>query len=216
MNRYSMLLSALAACAAFTIPANAGKRGESDALVAPAEVTKADFFRPGMAPVRNAAGYDVTAVYFFDYQCPQCRRYAPDVERVMAEDRRVRWIYRDIPSISPVSRVAARLAIAAKFQGKHAAFHRELMLSKGRLEEAAIRAAGTRAGLDWKRVDRDLGANRARIDALIDRNGELADFAGIVGTPAFVIGDRLADGALDYQSLKAEIADARAAARKRR
>lgn len=211
-----LIIIVLSALAAFAMPAIAGQRGESDALVAPAEVTKADFFRPGLAPVRNAAGYDVTAVYFFDYQCPQCRRYTPDVERVMAEDRRVRWIYRDIPSISPMSRVAARLAIAAAFQGKHAAFHRQLMLSKGRLSEAVIRAAGTRAGLDWKRVDRDLGANRARIEALIDHNSELADFAGIMGTPAFVIGDTLADGALDYKSLKAEIADARAAARKRR
>lgn len=208
------IVSALLVCLA--LPASASQRSESDALVAPAEVSKADFFRPGLAPVRNAAGYDVTAVYFFDYQCPQCRRYTPDVERVMAEDRRVRWIYRDIPSISPMSRVAARLAIAAKLQGRHAAFHRELMLSKGRLTDAAIRAAGTRAGLDWKRVDRDLGANRVKIDSLIDHNAELADVAGIMGTPAFVIGDRLADGALDYKSLKAEIADARAAARRRR
>lgn len=214
--RYFPMLIPLTLLAALSPPAIAGQRSESDALVAPAEVTKADFFRPGLAPVRNATGYDVTVVYFFDYQCPQCRSYTPDVERVMAEDRRVRWIYRDIPSISPMSRVAARLAIAAKFQGKHAAFHRELMLSKGRLTDAAIRAAGTRAGLDWKRVDRDLGANRVKIDSLIDHNAELADVAGIMGTPAFVIGDRLADGALDYKSLKAEIADARAAARRRR
>lgn len=186
---------------------------QSDALVAPqAEIAKEDFFRPGIAPTIAPAGYNLTIVYFFDYQCPQCRRYTPDVERVMREDRKIRWIFRDIPSISPKSTDAARLAIAASFQGKHHAFHRALMLSKGRLSDASIRASAARAGVDWARAQRDLRTRRSAIDAQIERNNELADAAGINGTPAFITGDTLADGALDYRSLKAEIADARKSA----
>ncbi len=188
---------------------------QSDALVAPqAEIAKEDFFRPGIAPTITPAAYDVTIVYFFDYQCPQCRRYTPDVERVMAEDRRIRWIFRDIPSISPKSTDAARVAIAVSFQGRHRAFHRALMTSKGRLSDATIRGAAAKAGVDWARVQRDLRARRAAIDAQIERNNDLADAAGINGTPAFITGDSLADGALDYRSLKAEIADARKASRR--
>ena len=207
----------LAAIVAFSVTlVAAAPRSESEALVAPGTgINKADFFKPGIAPVRGRPGFDVTMVYFFDYQCPQCRRYTPDVERVMAEDRRVRWIYRDIPSISPMSRVAARIAIAASFQGRHAAFHRALMTSPGRLTKESIKAAGTRIGIDWQRLDRDLQARRGQIDSLIDHNLELADVAGITGTPAFVIGDTMADGALDYAGLRAEIADARRALRKR-
>jgi protein-disulfide isomerase len=193
----------------------AAQRAESDALVAPAEVTEADFFTPGLAPVRNGRGYDVTAVYFMDYACPSCRRYTPDVARVMREDRRVRWIYRDIPSISPHSTTAARVALAASFQGKHDAFHAALMTSKGQLTPEAIRAAGLRAGLDWARIDRDVRTRRAAIDRQLDRNAELASATGIDVTPAFIIGRSQSNGALDYKDLKAEIADARLAARRR-
>ncbi|QDP18947.1 thioredoxin domain-containing protein [Sphingomonas xanthus] len=186
---------------------------ESDASVGPAEIDKADFYKPGIAPVDGPATAEVTIVYFMDYQCPQCRRYTPDVERAKREERGVRWIYRDIPNIGPKSRDAARLAIASQWQGRHRAFHHALMTSPGRLSDDTIREAAAKAGVDWARLQRDL-ANRSReIDALLAHNAALADWAGIVGTPAFLIGETLADGALDYKGLKAEIADARARAR---
>jgi protein-disulfide isomerase len=47
-------------------------------------------------------------------------------------------------------------------------------------------------------------------------NMRLSEAAGISGTPAFIVGDKLADGAFDYAGLKGEIGDARAAARKGR
>ncbi len=195
--------------------ASSAQRSESDAMVSPqSQVQKSDFFKPGLAPARVPARYDVTIVYFFDYQCPQCRAYTPDVARVMREDPRIRWIYRDIPSISPKSHDAARVAIAASFQNRHHAFHYALMTGKGRLTDATIRAAAARAKIDWPRLQRDLKVRRKAIDALIDHNMALADTAGIVGTPAFLVGETLADGALDYRNLKAEIADARKAGRR--
>jgi protein-disulfide isomerase len=192
-----------------------GAAPESDALVAPqAEISKADFFKPGIAPVRQVGRYDVTVVYFFDYQCPQCRRYTSDVERVMREDPRVRWIYRDIPNIAPKSFDAARVAIAANLQGKHHAFHVAMMTSKGPLTDASIRAAAARAKIDWPRLQRDLKTHAKAIDKLLEWNNVLADTAGISGTPAFIVGETLADGALDYRNLKLEIADVRKAVRR--
>ena len=191
------------------VPISAQSRG--DALRFGPTIEKEDYFRPGIAPVRAPAGYDLTIVYFMDYQCPSCRQYTPDVARVLAEDKRVRVIYRDTPIISDLSTVAARAAIAASFQGRHAAFHHALMMSKGRLTEAAIRAAADSAKVDWARLQRDLKARGEDIDLQIARNTELAVATGIMGTPAFIVGDRLSNGALDYESLKAEIGDARAA-----
>jgi len=189
---------------------------QSDALVAPgAEIEKEDFFKPRIAPQIAPRGYNLTIVYFMDYACPQCRRYTPDVERVMREDRRIRWIYRDIPSISSKSRDAARVAIAAQWQNRHHAFHRALMMSPGRLTDANIRAAANKVGLNWARLQRDIKLRGKEIDWQIERNIELADAAGMPGTPAFIIGERQSNGALDYDGLKAEIADARRELRKR-
>lgn len=145
-----------------------------------------------------------------DYQCPACRKYTPDVARVLSEDRKLRVIYRDTPIFGPRSERAARLAIASQWQGRHSAFHHALMTSKGALDEAALKAAANKAGVDWDRLERDLKARGGEIDRLIERNQALSLAAGISGTPAFVIGETLADGALDYRGLKAEIAEARA------
>ena len=183
--------------------------GESDALVAPTKISKADFFTPKLAPVRGRKGYDVTIVYFFDYQCPQCRAYHPDVEQVMRTAKRVRWIYRDVPYIGEKSRVAAQLAIAASFQAKHDAFHNALMRSKGRLSDESIRDAAKRAGVDWARLQRDLVRYSKSIDAQIEFNEALADATGLFATPAFIIGNRQYAGALDAKALREEIAAAR-------
>src|SRR5687768_2040582 len=112
------------------------------------EISKADFFIEGGAPVRKPGTYEVTIVYFFDYQCPACRKYTPDVEKALGEERRVRVIYRDTPIFGPRSDEASRLAIASRYQGRHQAFHRQLMTAELPLDEAAIRAAADKAGVD--------------------------------------------------------------------
>ena len=174
------------------------------------EISQEDFFVEGDAPVRKPGSYDVTIVYFFDYQCPSCRNYTPDVEKVLREERRVRVIYRDTPIFGPRSDEASRLAIASRYQGRHEAFHHQLMTAKLPLDEAAIRAAADKAGVDWARLQRDAAAHAEEISLQIVRNLELHQAAGIAGTPAFIVHDTLANGALDYAGLKAEIADARA------
>ena len=181
-----------------------------------AEITKADFFKPGIAPTRVKGAYDVTVVYFMDYQCPVCRARTNDYARVFAEEPKVRVIYRDTPFFGPQSETAARLAIASQFQGKHEPFHLALMRTKGRLTDAAIREAANKAGVNWTRLQADLAANKAKIDAQIEMNIWLSEAAGISGTPAFIVGDTLADGAFDYANLKGQIADVRAASKKGR
>jgi protein-disulfide isomerase len=187
---------------------------QSDFAVPPAP-SKADFFKPGLAPVRRSPRYNLTIVYFFDYQCPACRKYTPQVSSVFDQDPRLRIIYRDTPIFGPNSTVAARLAIASQFQGRHEAFHRALMIERPPLIEPALRHAAAVARVAWPRLLRDLAANRAQIDRQIAQNENLSEAAGISGTPAFIVGQRLSNGALSRAALLAEIADARRGAHER-
>lgn len=182
----------------------------------PAAPSRADFFVPGLAPVRQSPRYNLTIIYFFDYQCPACRKYTPQVSSVFDQDRGLRIIYRDTPIFGPNSTVAARLAIASQFQGRHDAFHRALMAERPPLIEPALRHAAAVARVDWPRLLRDLAAHRAAIDRQIEQNENLSEAAGISGTPAFIVGKSLSNGALSRAALLAEIVDARRAARKRR
>lgn len=204
MKHFAWLFSAYLALAIILLPAATNAQSSVDF-----EISKESFFEEGLAPVRKSGTYDVTIVYFMDYQCPACRKYTPDVARVLKEDPRVRVIYRDTPILGPRSDQAALAAIASNFQGRHEAFHHALMMTKGPLDDSAIKAAAKKAGVDWSRLQRDMISRREDIDLLIARNFELATDIGIAGTPAFIVGERQSNGALDYQSLKLEIADAR-------
>lgn len=186
------------------------------AAASAAEISKADFFKPGIAPTRVKGAYDVTVVYFVDYQCPVCKAHTDEYAKVFREEPKVRVIYRDTPIFGAQSEAAARLAIASQFQGKHEAFHLALMHTKGRLTDAAIRQAAAKAGVNWAQLQKDLAARKTQIDAQIALNMRLSEAAGISGTPAFIIGDKLADGAYDYADLKGEISDVRAESRKGR
>lgn len=206
--KFGRLLGIGAALLAFQPASSAVGPTPDRGDVVPA-IEKADFFKPGFAPVRNAGAYDLTIVYFFDYQCPTCRKYHADVSRALKEDRRVRVIYRDTPMLGDKSDAAAYAAIASKFQGRHDAMHNALMSTSGPLDAAALRAAAARAKVDWERLQRDIKLHKSKIDDLISWNFELATEAGVYGTPAFIVGDALANGALDYAGLKGEISDAR-------
>lgn len=196
----------LLALLAFT--ASAASIAQSDFAQPPAPHME-DYYVVGDAPARQLKGADVTIIYFFDYQCPACRQFHAGVRAVFAADRKLRIIYRDTPIFGPRSVAAARAAIAAKYQGRHDAFHNALMTQPLPLDDEAIRAAAARAGVNWPRLQRDLALHGKAIDAQIAQNENLSEAAGISGTPAFIIGETLADGALDAKTLRAEIADAR-------
>jgi protein-disulfide isomerase len=163
---------------------------------------------PDVPSLGNPKG-DVTIVEYFDYQCPYCRKLHPDLMRLVKEDGKIRLVLKDWPILSPNSKVAATLALAAKYQGKYAETHAALMQTSGRLDHDKIRAAAVKAGLDLDRVDADVTARRAAIDAVLARNAEQADALGLTGTPALLVGPFKVPG-LGYDELKKVVAEARA------
>src|ERR1700721_4399907 len=70
-------------------------------------------------PVCGNPNGDVTIVEWFDYNCPYCRKLEPELRQVVQDDGKVRLIWKDWPILGPISVVAARMALACKFQGKN-------------------------------------------------------------------------------------------------
>ncbi len=149
---------------------------------------------------------DVTLVEFTDYNCGFCRSSVADVQRLIRTDRNLRVVFREVPILSPSSVDAAKWALAAAKQGKHKAFHAALFAGD-RPSTASIQAAARTAGLDMKRAQQDVKS--AEILAEIESNQALMQKIGVGGTPTFVVGDQIMEGALGYDALKAAIAKAR-------
>jgi protein-disulfide isomerase len=157
----------------------------------------------------NPAG-DVVVVEFFDYRCPYCKTVAGMVRDEVASDGKVRLVMKEFPILGPQSVQAARAALAAVLQDKYDVFHFALMTQPGDMSDTHIDTVAASVGLDVERLRRDMKS--PEIAAAIDRNIALAEAVGIRGTPAFVIGKSLVPGAIDAESFRQLIADARARA----
>jgi protein-disulfide isomerase len=151
---------------------------------------------------RGASKPDVTLVEFFDYACPYCKASNPAVDRLIKEDKGLRVVYRELPILGPDSVTAARLSLQASKLGRFAQFH-DALWQAGRPAPQTIATASQAAGIAPK-PQADPSA-----EAELKRNFQLAGQLGATGTPLFVIGNRVMNGAVGYDTLKEAIAAAR-------
>ena len=151
---------------------------------------------------RGSAKPDVTMVEFFDYACPYCKASNPVVDRLLKEDKDVRLVYRELPILGQDSVTAARLSLEASKLGRFAKFH-DTLWAAGRPAPETNAAAAQAAGISPEPKPDPL------IEAELKRNFQLAGELGATGTPLFVIGDRVLNGAVGYDALKDAIEIAR-------
>ena len=159
------------------------------------------------SPIHGNPNGDVTIVEFSDYQCPYCKRAHTTVKSVLAADSKVKLIFKDLPILGEPSRIAALAALAARAQNKHLALHDALMEASGKLDRDRIMEIAGSVGLDVARLQKDM--DDPKLKEIIERNMALASALGVRGTPAFVIGNQFVPGAVDADTLKRMINDAR-------
>jgi protein-disulfide isomerase len=151
---------------------------------------------------KGAAKPQVTLVEFFDYACPYCKASNPSVDRLLQEDKGLRVVYRELPILGPDSVTAARLSLEASKLGRFAKFH-DTLWATGRPAPDTNATAARAAGIAPE------PQQAADIEAELKKNFQLAGQLGATGTPLFVIGDRVMNGAVGYDTLKQAIATAR-------
>jgi protein-disulfide isomerase len=151
---------------------------------------------------KGAAKPDVTLVEFYDYACPYCKASNPYVDRLLREDKGLRVVYRELPILGPDSVVAARLSLQASKAGRFAQFH-DALWKAGRPAPDTIGTAAQAAAISPTPQDDPL------IEAELKRNFMLAGQLGATGTPLFVVGNRVMNGAVGYDALKQAIEEAR-------
>ena len=202
------VLGAIGAGALMLAPHSALAQGET-------VLTEALVLRDPDIPVAGNADGDITIVEYFDYQCPYCRKIEPELRQVVQDDGKVRLVLKDWPILGEISVVAARMALASKYQDKYLAAHEALIGVNSKLTEPRIRELLAGAGVDLDRLNRDLAANGKAIDAILARNSGQATAFGFRGTPSFIVGKFRVPGVLTMADFERVIADARKAAAKK-
>ena len=172
-------------------------------------LTEAAVLRDPEIPVAGNAKGDISIVEWFDYQCPYCRKIEPELRQLAKDDGKLRLVWKDWPILGDVSKVAARMALAAKYQDKFQAAHQAMMALTTKLTEPRIKEVLAAASIDVDRLNGDLAANAMSIDTILARNNAQAEAFGFQGTPSFIVGKFRVPGILTKEQFVQAIADAR-------
>lgn len=152
---------------------------------------------------------DVTVVEFFDYHCGYCKHMVEPIDRILAEDKKVRFIFIEFPILSQDSTAAARAALAVNRMDptKYYAFHSALMKSTGKFDAPLLERVAKEVGINYEQLRAEMA--KKEITTMLENNRKIAEDLGIRGTPALIVGGQLLPGALAYPELKSYIEQAR-------
>jgi len=169
---------------------------------APAAVISA-LAQPPLMPAAGAKDADLTIVEFFDYNCPFCKKTAPELQKLLQVDPKVRILYKEWPIFGDVSEYAARSALAANWQSRFLIAHDALIGSAHDLDDTSqVDAVLKSAGIDLTQLARDRTAHAAEITAILSRNAQEAATLGFRGTPGIVVGRQLLPRSLTLKDLR--------------
>ena len=91
-------------------------------------------------------------VEFFDFNCPFCRQSSADVERLLAEDPKLKVVCRDMPVLGPESERFARASLSAAEQGRYLPFYNSVFRGQGQLSQERLIRTVRQAGLSEGKV----------------------------------------------------------------
>lgn len=163
---------------------------------------RAAFETPFGSAWAGAEKGDVVLVEFFDYACGFCRKSNADIDRLLREDKKLKVVWRELPVLGADSQAAAEVSLAAAKQGRFKQFY-DGLFAAGRPVPAAVAKVRSAVG-----VTPAPGA--PEFQAELDKNFQLARAINATGTPTFVVGGKVLQGAVGYEVLKEAIEDARA------
>lgn len=165
------------------------------------EKNKDALFNMPTLPSVGPADADVVIAEFFDYHCGYCKHMLPTITKVLEEDKKVRVVFHELPILSKDSRLASKAALAV-YQLKpdaYFAYHGALMNTEGKYTKEKLVEEAVKLGVDKQALLDAL--DKEQLDNALKTNAELAKEIGINGTPAFVVGNELAPGAVPYEKL---------------
>jgi protein-disulfide isomerase len=99
---------------------------------------RAEFETPYGGAWAGAADGDVVLVEFFDYACGFCRQSNAAIDRLLAEDKGLKVVWRELPVLGPDSQQAAFASLAAADQGRFRQYYSALFAA-GRPTPPAVR-----------------------------------------------------------------------------
>ncbi len=152
------------------------------------------------APILGNPTGEIIIVEFFDYNCGYCRRAFKTVMNLIEDNEAIKVVMREWPILGDGSVFAAKASLASQNQQKYKAFHEALMDNRGPHTEKSVLKIAENIGMDIDQLKSDM--NSSSVLEHLEESQKLSQSLGISGTPAFVFGEKMVPGAIDFQAMK--------------
>jgi len=173
----------------------------------PFEATKNTLAKGVNGPARGPKDAAVTIVEFSDLQCPHCKDAQPILEKLLAEEPNVRFVFQSYPL--PLHNWAAKAAayadcVNASSNDAFWKFVQKTYASQAEITEANADEKLTAIATDSGTKGADVAACAAKPEAAahVDRSMELGKAAGVKATPSVYVNGRPLNLGMPAEMLK--------------
>jgi protein-disulfide isomerase len=148
------------------------------------DLSKEPHIGPEDAPIRW--------VEFYDYGCPHCEEFKPNMEKMLEDEKGkvVAYFMHYTLGGFPQSHDAAQAALAAAAQGKWKEMHDVLFEHRTEHSRDQLEGYAKQLGLDMAKFDKDFTEASAHVDA----QHQQGENAGVKSTPTLFINERHYEG----------------------
>lgn len=131
----------------------------------------------------------VVLVEFFDFSCGYCHKIYPVLKNVIAKNSDLKLVAKPLAFLSPMSKYAAKAALAAKEQGKFAEVYTAVFEINGPLTEAKVDEAAVKAGVDLEKLKADMESEK--VSKILDETSNLAAKIQVNGVPTLILDGKI-------------------------
>lgn len=160
----------------------------------------------------------VTVAYWYDYQCPFCRKTEEEVMPQLISDYiktgKVKLVYKDFQFLGADSQTAGLAEHAVwdiapdKFYQWHKAMYdKQDSENSGWGNKTDILALTKSVGIDSAKVEQLMTSKADEYQKIMDADKAEGGAFGVSGTPSYIIGKQLVVGAQPFSTVKAAIDD---------
>ncbi|HEX8684094.1 MAG TPA: thioredoxin domain-containing protein [Ardenticatenaceae bacterium] len=143
---------------------------------------------------------------YADFRCPHCRdasvQTTPSLIETYVVNNQVRFEIIPVGILGPESVLAAEAALCAEAQGRFWAYHDLLFARQGTMSytQDSLISLADGAGVNQQEFRDCLLSGRMR--SVVQANNNAFQAAGATGTPAYIVGDQLVEGAVPFNQMQ--------------
>jgi len=125
----------------------------------------------------------ITIVEFFDFNCGYCKRLAPELVKVIKNNKDVKFVFKPVTFLG--SMPIAKAAMAAHQQGKFIEVYEAFMTHNGQITSAVIDEILTKAGVDLEKAKAAMESDEVK--KALSSIAELSQKVEVRGVPTLII-----------------------------